>query len=230
MHRTKAFAVEVEEKDGGAVVGDASTFDREPDSYGDVVAKGAFAESLEKWAELGKPIPLLFGHRVDDPFMNIGAVVNAEEDERGLKFEAVFDADNETAQYSRKLVKEGRIHQFSFAFDVLEAGPATLEDGRKVNELRKLDLFEISLVPIPANPNATVEDVKAGRVLSKTNEDDLREAIGLIQGVLDKLEAGEDDEPEDEPGQPATGEGEGDPAAETAGKGAPVAERMSRYL
>ena len=42
------------------VTGYASTFDRTPDSYGDIVAPGAFSESLARWASLneqGKYIP-----------------------------------------------------------------------------------------------------------------------------------------------------------------------------
>lgn len=233
MPKIKSFNVEVKEDEGGSITGYASTFDRVPDAYGDVIAPGAFKETLAKWQELGKPIPLLFGHRTDDPFMNIGAVESAEEDERGLKFTAKLDPDNPNAQYSRKLLAEGRIHQFSFAFDVQEAGVTTLEDGTKANELRRLDLFEISLVPIPANQFATVEEVKAwadraaeevkaGRVLSKTNEDDLREAVGLIQGVLDRIEpAADPTEPEDV---------EGDPAAEAAGKGALVLEQIRKTI
>ena len=49
-----------------------STFTREPDSYGDVVAKGAFVDTLDEWAKSGNSIPLLFGHRFDDPDFNIG--------------------------------------------------------------------------------------------------------------------------------------------------------------
>lgn len=33
----------------GGVVAYAATFDRESDSYGDVVAKGAFADTLRAW-------------------------------------------------------------------------------------------------------------------------------------------------------------------------------------
>lgn len=222
MTNYKSFNVEVKEDEGGRVVGYASTFDRVPDAYGDVIAPGAFAESLARWQETGKPIPLLFGHRTDDPFMNIGAVTDAREDERGLRFEATLDPENENAQYSRKLLLEGRIHQFSFAFDVQDSGPVELEDGTKANELRKIDLFEISLVPIPANPRATVEDVKAGRVLSRTNEDDLREAVRLIQGVLDKAEPAST-EPQGE-------QGGGDPEGEPSGKGARVLEAIRQTI
>ena len=80
--------------DGGGIVADSSIFDREPDSYGDVVARGAFADTLEVWRESGRPIPLLFGHNMDDPDYRTGDVTSAEEDERGLCAEAAFDPDS----------------------------------------------------------------------------------------------------------------------------------------
>lgn len=166
----KDYDVEVKEygeDDGGYIVAYASTFHRDPDAYGDIVRKGAFANSLKEWEEAGKPIPLLFGHRTDDPMMNIGAVVKAEEDDTGLLVKATFDPDSETAQYCRKLVKEGRLYKLSFAYDVLDHRYVTLEDGTKANELLELDIFEVSLVPIPANQHAQVVDVKDGEAEAK---------------------------------------------------------------
>lgn len=186
--------------DGGSVKGYASTFDRDPDSYGDVVAKGAFLKTIERWKELGKPIPLLYGHNTNDPEYNIGAVKVFKEDERGLYIEADFDPENPKAQYVRKLVKEGRLFQFSFAYDTLDWGEVTLEDGRKANELRELDIYEISLVQIPANQHAEVVEIKSaksGKRNSKADEADIREAIRLLQRVLGELEE-EQTEPEGE--------------------------------
>lgn len=165
MHQKKACAKSELTADAqGFVKGYASTFDRDPDSYGDVIAKGAFAKSLERWKALneeGRYIPLLWGHDTSDPSSNIGRVVEAREDDRGLYIEAEFDADNEKSQYVRKLVQEGRVYQFSFAFDCTDWGEVTLEDGRKANELREIELYEVSLVQIPANQHATVEEVKS---------------------------------------------------------------------
>jgi HK97 family phage prohead protease len=148
--------------DGGEVLAYASTFDRVPDSYGDVVARGAFAKTLADWQSSGNPIPLLFGHRTDDPRMNIGSVIEAEEDDRGLKIRARFDEDNEIAQYTRKLVREGRLTKLSFAYDTLDAAPVVLDDGTRANELRELKLYEVSLVPIPANELTEVIEAKDG--------------------------------------------------------------------
>lgn len=185
-HRLKSFTLtDVEaDEDGGTLTAYASTFDRDPDSYGDIVAKGAFADTLSEWKESGNPIPLLFGHRADDPFMNIGGVTNAVEDDKGLRITATFDPDNPNAQYSRKLVREGRLTKMSFAFDVLDEGPVELSDGVKANELRRIDLFEVSLVPIPANQHAEVLDVKSrksGRTLSKSTESSLRAAASQLE-------------------------------------------------
>lgn len=167
----------------GIVEGYASTWDRTPDSYGDVVARGAFADTLRAWAQRDQPIPLLFGHRTDDPKYNIGRVTDAREDSRGLFIRAEFDAENETAQEVRKLAKQGRLYQFSFAYQVLDSGPVTLPDGTRANELRKLDLFEVSLVQIPANQHAVVTGVKDNvRVGS-----DVRRELELARAKADAL-------------------------------------------
>lgn len=147
----------------GVVEGYAATFDREPDSYGDVIAKGAFARTLDEWRAKegdGLSIPLLYGHNTDDPMHNIGKVTEAYEDDKGLFVHAEFDADNPTAQYARKLAAEGRLYQFSFAYAIKGAGMTTLDDGVDAYELRDLDLYEVSLVQIPANQHAVVTSIK----------------------------------------------------------------------
>lgn len=217
----KSFNTTVEEKDGGAVRAYASTFDRTPDSVGDVVAPGAFDKTIANWKASGKPIPLLWGHDTDDPFSNIGAATDYGTDERGLWFDADFDADNEKAQYVRKLVKEGRVFQCSFAYAVKDAAPVELESGAKANELRELDLFEISIVQIPANQNATVEEVKsvdveskAGRRNSAKDADELRKvasAANQILEVVNGLLADDEAETTDE-----VDEGEAEKSAEGA--------------
>lgn len=147
--------------DGGHIVAYAATFDKEPDSYGDVIAPGAFKNTIDEWKKSGNVIPLLFGHRTDDPSMNIGGVDSIEEDEHGLRIEATFDKDSDTAQYVRRLVLEKRLSKLSFAYDVIDEGTITLDDGRKVNELRDIKLYEVSLVPIPANGHAEVVEAKS---------------------------------------------------------------------
>ena len=194
----------------GTVEGYAATFDREPDSYGDVIAKGAFARTPTEWSQKGQPIPLLYGHNTEDPEMNIGKVTEAYEDEKGLHVRAEFDADNPKAQYVRKLAKEGRLYQFSFAYSVRDAADVDV-DGFKAYELRDLDLYEVSLVQIPANQHAVITEIKSGRRNSKADADELRQIRALaaqITQAINGLLADEEgtDEPEDGPDPEANAE------------------------
>ena len=189
--KTKTYEVKA---DNGSITGYASTWIREPDSYGDVVAKGAFLDSIAQIEAEGKTIPLLWNHDSYDLKSFIGTVTDLEEDDHGLKFTAKFD-DTEEAQRARQLASDGRLAKFSFAYDVLEEGEVDLEDGRKANELRKLNIHEVSLVMYPANPDTSVIEVKSGRRNSEKDADAIRKAIQLLQGVLGELE---DNEHEDE--------------------------------
>lgn len=226
--RLKTFDIKsVEEDAGGGITAYASTFDRVPDAYGDVVAKGAFKDTLRAWEDSGRPIPLLFGHNMEDPDYNIGRVTSAEEDGRGLRVTAVFDPDNPKGQYVRKLVNEGRVAKLSFAYDVEDEGTVTLEDGTKANELRKLDLYEVSLVTVPANSHAEVLESKGlakyGRAISKASGAAIGHALEEIQAAAASLaraadalrELVGDDGPQNEPDD--TG-GRGDDADEGAGE------------
>ena len=174
----------------GTISGYASTWDRVPDAYGDIVKKGAFAESLKKYEDSGRAIPLLWAHQMNDLKSYIGTA-SAHEDDRGLFFTAKFD-DTEEAQRVRQLYKDGRLAKFSFAYNTLDSAPVELEDGTKANELRKLDIFEISTVLVPANDFAEVADVKqaeekAGRRNSAADEATIRTAITLLQEMLGEV-------------------------------------------
>lgn len=180
--------------DSGQISGYFSTYDRIPDSYGDIVAPGAFTETIKKREESGHPFPLCWNHDLDQI---IGKVESIEDTEKGPLMVASF-FDTPLAQEKREIVKSGCVYQFSFAFSVLEAGPVELEDGTKANELRKLDLFEVSIVPIPANQRAEMTEIKSGARNSKKDANALREAINLIQSVLGEFEEDETEKVEDE--------------------------------
>ena len=211
------------DEETGTISGYFSTYDPIPDSYGDVVAPGAFTETIKAREETGHPFPLCWNHDLDQI---IGKVDSIEDTEKGPLMTASF-FDTPLAQEKREIVKSGVVYQFSFAYDVEEAGQVKLEDGTKANELRKLNLYEVSVVPIPANQNAVMTEVKAeepetpedveekteeleveepeieeksGRRNSKADADKLEQAITLIQDVLGQLddteEAPEDGEDE----------------------------------
>lgn len=180
--------------DSGQISGYFSTYDRIPDSYGDIVAPGAFTETIKAREESGHPFPLCWNHDLDQI---IGTVDKIEDTEKGPLMTASF-FDTPLAQEKRALVLSGCVFQFSFAYAVKDWGWVTLEDGTEVSELRKLDLFEVSIVPIPANQNAVMTEIKSGKRNSKKDADALKEAINLIQKVLGEFDEDDTDEVEDE--------------------------------
>jgi len=187
------------------------------DSYGDVVMPGAFAGTLAEWKDRGDPIPVIWSHMYQDPLMHIGQVVDAAEKDGGLWVRAKLDLDNPNGAQVHKLLKDRRVTQFSFSYDVVD-GAMVKTDGEFAYELRKLKLYEVGPTLIGANQATELLDVKAGggtvaelmtrltraldgvdakagRVLSAKNEDSLRtayESIGQVLAALDKTDQDDD--------------------------------------
>jgi HK97 family phage prohead protease len=181
------------------------------DSFGDVVVRGAFADTLSDWKASGLPIPVYYSHRMDDPNYNVGHVLEAKEIDRGLYVKAQLDITDplpgSMAPQVHRLMKGGRLAQFSFAYEVQDAAMAKSEDLGDYYELRKLKLFEVGPTPIGANQATELltikaagstarhlsAELKAGRVISAKNETELRTAYEAIGNVLSAL--GDDQEP-----------------------------------
>lgn len=184
----KTFEIKADSEDFGTISGYFSTYDRIPDSYGDVVKAGAFSDTLKAIEKSGHPLPLCWNHDLNQI---IGTVDEIKDTEKGPFMKASFFG-NELAQEKREIVKSGCVYQFSFAYEVLEAGSVSLEDGTKANELRKLNLFEVSIVPIPANPRAVMTDVKA------KIDDDTKEVIkDYVTELFNQLKEEENPEGKD---------------------------------
>lgn len=242
--RFKDIPIEAGTDEGnGGFTGYAATFDREPDCYGDVIAPGAFDETLKEWADSGKPVPLLYDHNMGDPDYNIG-VATLSVDERGLLTEARFDSSAK-AQRVRQLVREGRLYKMSFAFDVLDEGQIELADGRKANELRRLKLYEVSVVLVPANGNAEIVEAKArskyGAAISKANGDEIAKAAAALESIGELASAAIETlrplipdgsmPPEDEEGDDGDEGGAGeDPQGNQAAKSRAIAEELKKLI
>lgn len=181
----------------GEFYGYASVFGN-VDAYGDVVQAGAFTDTLAEWEKADAEIPLLFGHNMRDPDFNIGHVT-AIEDDHGLKVHGYLDLEGPKAMQVYRLLKGRRVNQMSFAFDIVEAAWEKTEELGEFFSLRKLKLYEVSIVPIGANQETEIlavkhlaAAVKAGRVLSAKNEATLRAARDAIDEVLTSAEPADD--------------------------------------
>ncbi len=186
--RTKDF---IDRSEEGVISGYASVFGN-VDSYGDIVVKGAFSKFLSELERTGKKISVYYGHNMEDPRANIGVVTELEEQDHGLWFKAQLDLSGDT--YGRivyEQLKDGRLDSMSFGYSIVDAAPTG--EGY---ELRELKLFEVSVVPIPANDQALVTSVKAGRAISRKNMDLIRAAYEALGEILDQYGDEEDSEQE----------------------------------
>lgn len=180
----------------GEFIAYPSTFTRTPDDYGDVVAKGAFTDTIKQWKDSGKVLPVMYMHKMDDPNYNIGAVEDMGEDDHGWWIRAKLDDDNPIAQRVHELIKAGRLSQMSFAFDVLDSSNIKLEDGRKARELRKVKVYEASVVPVGANQDTSIEAIKSapeelkdGQALSAANRAFLENLMSQMQNIVAQLQS-----------------------------------------
>lgn len=189
-HLTKSFELKSKAEDFGTIEGYFSTYEKTPDSYGDIITDGAFSETLAKRAATGHPFPICFNHDFDKI---IGVVDSIEETEKGPYMKGHF-LDTDLAQDVRKFVKSGAVYQFSFAYDVLESREPTVDEKANgvINVLTKLDLFEVSVVTVPANQNAVITEVKSetpetksGRRNRKADEEIIKSCIASLQSLLD---------------------------------------------
>lgn len=173
------------------------------DAYGDVILKGAFLDTLKEWEESGYPIPAVWSHEKDDPFSHIGTVIEAKETDLGLWVKVQLDMENPKAAQVHRLLKGGRVKEFSFAFsyDPQDVTPVK-RDGMEVRELSKLKVYEVGPTLVGANPATQLLSVKSAPEEPKTEDtaDQLRDVLSRLEdfaGEIRSLLGDDSDDSED---------------------------------
>jgi len=142
--------------EAGLLTGYASVFDGEPDSYGDVIQKGAFKKSLAEHKAAGTTPLMLWQH---DPSEPIGVWLELREDATGLAVSGRLILETRRGQEAYALLKAGALNGLSIGFRT-RASERRAGGGRT---LQDLELIEISLVSIPAASRARVTSVKTAQ-------------------------------------------------------------------
>lgn len=159
--------------------GYASTFGGAPDSYGDVIAAGAFADAATD-ASSGTAWPaMLFNHSFDGA-APIGVWTTLREDQRGLYVEGRL-ADTERGREVYGLLKmqpRPAIDGLSIGFSVKESTIGT-KPSEPRRTLKKLVLHEISIVTFPANTRARVAHVKAEEKFKPSTVEQILRSAGF---------------------------------------------------
>lgn len=146
----------------GEVEGYAATFGN-VDLQGDMILAGAFKRTLDHWASAKGRLPLVDGHMSADTERLLGSVSSIKEDAVGLKFRAVF-SEVQRAQDARRKAIEGHLTGVSIGWlpDPGVPDAITFQEGANgiVRVLKAIRLLEISLTPVPANPEAVLTRAK----------------------------------------------------------------------
>lgn len=168
LHKDLTFKVE-KVSDAGIFEGYASVFGVK-DSYGDMVVKGAFEQSIKT----RKP-KVLWQHRSAEP---VGVPIITQEDQHGLFVQGQLALKTVRGMETQELLKMGVIEGLSIGyFTLIEEW----NEKEQTNYLKELDLWEYSFVTFPANDKASITSIKSLESIDSLSdaENFLRESGGF---------------------------------------------------
>jgi uncharacterized protein len=147
----------VSDTGAGEIEGLASTYGN-VDLQDDEMQPGALDKTVSDWQGSKSKVPLLDWHG-DSLSRLIGSVTALASTAQGLWFRAGFGSDAES-QRARQLVKDGHLSGVSIGYLPIRQSWKTVA-GKAVRALHEVKLLEISLTPVPANPEAVLTSVKS---------------------------------------------------------------------
>ena len=196
-------------QENGTFTGYGSTFGGKPDSYGDIIAPGAFSKSIAKNGRGGMGIAMLYQHNHEKP---LGVWKSIVQDSKGMLMDGQLAMKTQLGAETYELMLIKALRGLSIGFDMprLKTGkvdPASFEINEKNNTrlLKEIDLWETSPVTFAANTRANIigvkslEEAKTPRELEQYLRDlgiSRKEAVhlasmcksGLRESGTDKLE------------------------------------------
>lgn len=170
----------------GSFSGIASPYGGEPDSYGDLISPGAYTKSLTHHEKSGTRPALLWQHDQTNP---VGVWIKFEDSAEGLIAHGKLTMEVPQAKAAHALMKDGAL-ALSIGYSIPYGG-AELVDGARL--LKEIDLHEISLVAMPANPSAKITSMKCfdpDNPNPREFERAARDALGLSAREAKRLMAG----------------------------------------
>lgn len=153
------------------------------DSYKEIVVQGAFSESLAALKSAGRMPALLWQHRSGEP---IGVYTEMREDSVGLYVKGKLALKTARGAEAHELLKMKALSGLSIGFMTRED---SFDRVTGVRSLKKVDLWEVSLVTFPANEAARVSAVKTIESIESLADAEsyLRDAGGLSKAQATAL-------------------------------------------
>lgn len=137
----------------GTIEGYGSVF-KLLDRGGDIVMPGAFKASLADWKRKSALPPMLWQH---DPSNPIGVWTEMIEDEHGLKVRGELILDVPQGKIAHSLVKKGAMNGLSIGYRTRDY---EYDRNTGARRLKKVDLWELSLVTMPMLEEAQISGIK----------------------------------------------------------------------
>jgi HK97 family phage prohead protease len=156
----------------GIITGYGSVFGN-IDSYGDVVAKGAFRKSIADVMNGVTAWPAMLLQHGDQTAQGktpIGIWTDMEEDERGLKLTGKLAIKTERGANAYALLKmkpRPALDGLSIGYRCTDYEMHKAGSPARRTTIKAVDLVEVSLVTFPANARARVTGVKSGYEATK---------------------------------------------------------------
>lgn len=125
------------------------------DRQNDIIQPGAFIETLKSFTKHGF---LANAHDWSEP---VGTIDDARETAEGLYVRGEFHS-TPRAQLLRKVVRERLDRGKSVAMSIgFKATADSFDEEKQVRHIKGIELYEVSIVTVPANPLARIASVKA---------------------------------------------------------------------
>lgn len=168
----------------GEFSGYASVFGNQ-DSHGDLIAPGAFTETLAEKKAQGRTIPMHVMHAFGGDGLPVGVWKSISEDQSGLFVEGKISGMNTDAGrllYER--VKDGALGGISIGYRVKSGGSKLGKGaGEPKRTLTNLHLGEISLVDEPSNALSRVREIKAVQAIAEQAPDMANAARSIAAAI-----------------------------------------------
>ena len=156
------------------LVGSYVTLFGKKDSYGDIIAKGAFDDVTDGW------IPLLYQH---DPTQPIGTFKAEVVKTKGLRITEVRIArKNANAEGIAALIEARAVTGLSIGFTAKNEDREKIKDGTQWN---RVNLWETSIVTFPALPEARIAASTDQALVRELG--DVRDELAIQREQIDVL-------------------------------------------
>ena len=149
----KSFSFELESADEstGEFSGYAAVFGNR-DSGNDIIEKGAFAKTI---VEDFNRIKILALH--NDCWLPVGRPIELREDDHGLFIRGKI-SDTSMGRDIQTLLKDGVLNELSIGYEAIDY---EIDEEAHVRYLKRIKLWEVSIVTWAMNDQATIDDVKS---------------------------------------------------------------------